>query len=562
MARLLGPDANSRFVYVTLNGALRSAAHLTATIYSAATGSTLANVAVYDGTSTPGAVISDATLTVDTDSLLPRFWFPDGVDTVYVSVNGGTRVAVNADYDARIDAALPLAGGTLTGSLVIPTGTLTVGGFGLPILAPLGRRPSWRSATTLFNLGASGHGWASGGAGTASSDVNSTAQFVRGTQSARLTTTGDGAQSQIRKTGISSMNLAGKMIRVLLRVDDVTHLNLLQFTIGSSTFANFFKWTIHTHSATNPNYVQSGEWVLIHFSWADVESAGGTCSIGADGQPSTKSGFTDLQLSAKDNATGAITYHLQSVEIVNDTTATFSGGVCSITFDDSWKSVIDYARPKMDALGFRGTSYQIVDLVDADTSHVSLADLRALQNLSGWEIAAHAYTSSAHSQANGYADLTAAQVDTEFKWMKAWLVTNGFNGDGLAYPKGRFANTTDGVAIDQIAARYWTSARSIISETKETFAPAAYHRLKAITGVNDGTALGGTTVTALTAAGGPLDRCQLSGDWLILCFHKLVTGTPATSDEISQTGFNTVMDAINSRSIPVLPVTDALRYYT
>jgi hypothetical protein len=103
VTRLLGPDANSRFVYVIVNGTLRSAASLTAIVYSAAAGSTLADIATYDGTTTPGASISGSTLTVDVDSLLPRFWFPDGVDIVYVSVNGGTRVAVNADYDARLD---------------------------------------------------------------------------------------------------------------------------------------------------------------------------------------------------------------------------------------------------------------------------------------------------------------------------------------------------------------------------------------------------------------------------------------------------------------------------
>jgi parallel beta-helix repeat protein len=103
MARLLGPDANGRFVYVAAAGTLRSAVGLTATVYAASTGSTLADIASYDGTATPGATISGSTLTVDTDSLLPRFWFPDGADTVYISANGGTRVAVNADYDARLD---------------------------------------------------------------------------------------------------------------------------------------------------------------------------------------------------------------------------------------------------------------------------------------------------------------------------------------------------------------------------------------------------------------------------------------------------------------------------
>jgi lysophospholipase L1-like esterase len=104
VARLLGPDANARFVYTSVGGTLRSAAGLTATVYSTAVGNLLADIATYDGTNTPGATISGSTLTVDSDSFLPRFWFPDTVDTVYVSVNGGTRVALNADYDARLDA--------------------------------------------------------------------------------------------------------------------------------------------------------------------------------------------------------------------------------------------------------------------------------------------------------------------------------------------------------------------------------------------------------------------------------------------------------------------------
>jgi hypothetical protein len=118
MARLLGPDANGRLVYITSGGSLRSAYGKTATVYAAATGTTLANIATYDGTGAPGTVTAGSTLTVDADSLLPRFWFPDGVDTVYVSVAGGTRVAVNADYDARIDALLSQVGGA--GAATLP----------------------------------------------------------------------------------------------------------------------------------------------------------------------------------------------------------------------------------------------------------------------------------------------------------------------------------------------------------------------------------------------------------------------------------------------------------
>ncbi|KUN43426.1 hypothetical protein AQJ27_30600 [Streptomyces olivochromogenes] len=47
------------------------------------------------------------------------------------------------------------------------------------------------------------------------------------------------------------MNLTGKLIRLILKVDDVTHLDRLEFLIGTSTFTNYFRWTVHTHSAVN-----------------------------------------------------------------------------------------------------------------------------------------------------------------------------------------------------------------------------------------------------------------------------------------------------------------------
>ena len=63
----------------------------------------------------------------------------------------------------------------------------------------------------------------------------------------------------------------------------------------------------------------------------------------------------------------------------------------------------------------------------------------------------------------------------------------------------------------------------------------------------------------LTKAGGSLDRCKLSGSWLILTFHEVVAGTAATSNQCSQTDFNSIMDGIASRGIPVLPVGEVLR---
>lgn len=102
MARLLGPDAGSRRIDL---GDGRSAWGRAATVYTDPAATVLADIATYDGTTTPGGSITGSAVTVDNESRLPRFWFPPGVDTLYVRVVGLAGVQqVNADYDPRIDA--------------------------------------------------------------------------------------------------------------------------------------------------------------------------------------------------------------------------------------------------------------------------------------------------------------------------------------------------------------------------------------------------------------------------------------------------------------------------
>lgn len=101
MAQLLGPDDGSRTVLLGLG---QTAHGRTATVYSNSVATSLATINVYDGTDTPGAAISGSALTVDSESRIPQFWFPDGVDTLYVRVNGlATIKTVYADVDRRLD---------------------------------------------------------------------------------------------------------------------------------------------------------------------------------------------------------------------------------------------------------------------------------------------------------------------------------------------------------------------------------------------------------------------------------------------------------------------------
>lgn len=462
-----------------------------------------------------------------------------------------------AQLDARYTAAataLPLAGGTVTGDLAV-SGHLTQSGFQLPLLGQT-RRVPYRAPVFTQNF-QTGHGWSATGAGVSTSNLNDTSIFVRGTQSATVTTAANGSQSAITLTGGTARDLTGKMIRLTFYIADVTHLANIVFYAGTSGLANYFYFPVHTHSGSALNYVQSGEWVTCTVSWADIQSAGGTFSIGATGVPSVTTGMTDMRFAVTDDAAGAVTYHLQSVEIVPDTSATFPNGVVSLTFDDSYQSVYDLARPYMDGYGYRGTLYTIVQNLGTST-YLTLPELQSVAKYSGWEVAGHAYTSAAHNA--GYQTLTSDQVNVEMRSMKAWLVSNGFPADNFAYPSGRYDKTTDGVPIDQIAGQYFSTARTIVSENGEVWPPAMPQRMKAKTGISS--FAGGTVVSTITATGGPLDRCVNDGDWYIIALHQILASSLTANTQILQSDFNTLMDAINSRGIPVLPVGDVVRYYS
>ncbi|CAL9550906.1 Peptidoglycan/xylan/chitin deacetylase (PgdA/CDA1 family) OS=Streptomyces griseomycini OX=66895 GN=FHS37_001571 PE=4 SV=1 [Streptomyces griseomycini] len=464
------------------------------------------------------------------------------------------------------------AGGVAAGvagrDLILPasdesgTGALDLGGgrrlenLTPPTYAPTGRRPRYRRATWSEQF-QQGHEWSAGGEGTASSDSD-TEVFTRGDRSLRVTTRGDGVQSFVRRTGMDSMDLKGKMLRLVFRVEDVAHLKRMEFYLGSRELANYFSWTFHYHAAEGTNYVQSGDWVTVHLQWADVTGASGENKLSSRGEPSVRSGFTDMSFAVYDDGKGPVTYHLQAVEVVADTTDVFPKGVVSITFDDSHKSVHDFARPVMDRYGMPGTLYNIADAIGTEP-FMSIGQMRSLQDSSGWEMAGHAYSLKAHDAS--YPKLAAEEVDDDFRKLREWLVAHGFTSEHFAYPHGAFGKTRDGVPVDLLAARHFTTARSIISETSESFAPAMPYRLKALTGINDGEETSGETLADVIGAGGALDRCARSGDWLILCLHRIVEGVPTENTELSTKGLARLMREIDKRGIEVLTVQEAMAYY-
>lgn len=411
-----------------------------------------------------------------------------------------------------------------------------------PVLPPM-VRPQPSSILTHFQAG---HGFTNSAGSTFT--ANDTTDFAMGTQATKIVSGGTGVAANVSNTALPTFDTTNKLVRVVLKVDDITHLVGLNLFLGASGgFTNYYKWIIQG-GAVSSNYVVSGEWVTITLNWHDAT---------VTGAPS-RSSLGSIRLQATDdNTANPVTVHCQAIELIPDAASRFPNGVVSICFDDGWQSAFDYGKPKLDAYGYPASIYTIADIVGT-ASRVTLPELQAARD-EGWEIAAHAYADTVH--AASYTAVTAATLNSDVASMRGYLVDNGFPGlDGFAYPLGQYGKTTDGVSTTALMRQFYSYARTTSSKTKETLPPADAYRLRAASDIS--AAAGGRTPTSLTTAGtGDLAVAKTNQSWLILVFHKIVTGTAANTLEIKQTDFDSIIDAINSQGIPVRTVGDVIRSF-
>lgn len=442
---------------------------------------------------------------------------------------------------------------------------LTLGGLPSPVasIPPSTRPVPWRAASWSQQFQA-GHGWSSGGAGLASSNLNDTSVFCRGTQSATLTTNGAGGQANLFKLNGTVPDLTGKAVRVILRVDDSTHLRsgAVNLYVGTNGLGQTFKWRLNLADNTSM-LVTSGDWVTLTAQWCNVDSAAGTAFALSGGKPSATSGFTDMQVQVLDDGSGPVTVHVQAVEVIPDTAATYPKGVVSLAFDDSYDSVYSLARPVMDAAGVAGTTYTIAQNLGT-SGYMTVDNLHVLQDQCGWEVAGHAYAQAAHAAT--YPALTAAEVDGDARSMRAWLVTNGFQGDSFAYPSGNYEKTTDGVEVDSIVRRYFANGRTILSAilagtnygNADMWPPPMPWRLRAVQPVT-ADITGSANVTNLLAAGSTLDRVAASGGWLHLVFHQITTAAAVNTLQCQQSDLKSLIAGAQARGMQILPAGSVMR---
>lgn len=417
---------------------------------------------------------------------------------------------------------------------------------GQGVFAPVGvglspaRVRNKRTPGKVITTFQAGHGFTVGNA-DATSNINDTANFDLGSQSATLITKGDGSVSTLGNGAVTTaVNLGTHNLRLRFRGTNLAKIARFEVYGGTAGLTNRYQWG----AGSGPvglyrqevnyavNYSKDGEWVDLDLSLADATVSG----------TPDRTTINAWQLRLADDATGKVTVNYQGLYAVPKS-PTYPTGVVSWTWDDSVLSPLELAKPRLDRYGFLSTFYVILDVLGTP-GYFSLAQARALYS-QGNDIAPHCTTLARHSSPNGMVDLTADQLEQEFRDLKAWQYAQGFtrSADHFATPQGKFTP-----AMVDAMRRYFASHRSTVYFSRETLRPGSTMRLRCIPLPGLGSAM---TVAQCTAA---IDAAYAEGAWVIFMGHKVVAGASTSPLECTQADFHTVCDYVATKGIPVDPV--------
>lgn len=398
---------------------------------------------------------------------------------------------------------------------------------------PRSARPLVNTSGKIITSFASGHGFFSSLAGTATANVNDTSDQIMSDRCVTVTTGGDGGNNFIKGNSLTAFDSTGKFVRVRVKLPASGTANIATLSVFLSTdnvVANYYSGDLAGPNSTWPDWAGGdGGWQGITLPWG---------SMGTTGAP-TRAGLNSCWLKVADKNGVPITVKFGGVELLPDPTA----GAVSITFDDGFLSQWTQARAKMAQYRFPGTAYIIRDVIGT-SNYMTLQNLKDLQEI-GWDIASHASTVANHNLAGGFTDLAPKDVEAEFRGIKGWLVRNGFRaGAHWAMPRGMH----NGVTRDK-AKMHFSSARGTFGPNKETWPPADFQKLRV---------LYATDSMPTSTFASEVTNAINNKTWLILVFHDIVASPAASSTDYSITNFGTVIDNIASSGLAVRTISDVI----
>lgn len=388
-----------------------------------------------------------------------------------------------------------------------------------PVADPLRPRPMPpRAQPHWLALFEAGHGITPTGTFTAFTDH--TADYLFGSQSVRLTIDPASSQAIIPFTLPAPVDITDQHFVLWIKSADIDRIGQFELRLGNATVTSFFRipnWTLGTEKATH-----SGRWTPVAFSMARKASNIGTPSL-------TSVAAGELRVSS--TPAGGLDMLIDSLGMVPHARAAFPQGVVTFVFDDAFVSMDTEARRIMDRYGYPGVTAAIADVTE-EPGRTSLARLRVLRDLHGWEIGGHAPTAA--EEAARLTSMTWEERESYLIRLKMWLRSEGFYSDFFVYPGGE----QDAEIIEQVG-RYFNTARDTSGQPRYNLPNYLDPLMLTQTGAGAG---------MLAAIAETPVHCH----WSILYFHKVGTGGISVAD------FEAVVEACHTTGVEVLTVEQVL----
>lgn len=491
------------------------------TIYTDAACTTVADIQTPAGAAISGAVIAVA------NNRRVTFLGPNNVRTVYTKPSTDTTIKVTL---TSLDA-----GDATTDEEIDASSTTASAAYALSSLgyAPSLRIPARPAQSVLLDMGTAGHGATTNG--STGTDLNDTTNYVRGTQAAKVVTSGAGGiGAYVRKVGLS-LNLTDKRLLASIMIDDWTHVASVRVILYTDA-SNFRLINLWENSA-NTKPAAGGEWAILTADQSSTASTTGTLNLAS---------ITEIRIVVTDDATGnPVTWRMNHLAAFGKSTP-YPQGCVIFTTDDNYAAQHTILRPALDKYGFGATAFTILDLIGAGGS-ASLKQLQDAQSYSGWDIAGHAATLAAHNAVGGYSSLSDTDLDTELRTLKAGLL-NGFGrgADHFAYPQGLFD-----ARVEAAVRRYFATARCVGSALRETLPPGNRTRMRSVV-LNNTSSL---TVGGQLALQTIVDLAYTNASTVIFTVHDIKT-TPTLGTEAATSVVTGLVDYVATKGIPVRTLDD------
>jgi hypothetical protein len=454
-------------------------------------------------TTTADVVADPALLTAVQTAILAAHDTDTERETFIPSRLSDTAVRALAPHgtDTEREAFIPARlSGTALGATYKPIG-----------LTGLGARPLLPPSRVISRF-AAGHAWTGG--------ADDLTVKLYGDRSYKGVTDGVGGQKVLAAPSTPVVDWTGTYVRIAIRVDDPLKLGSTQLAVDAPAGSTYTFSVVGSTGAEG--LLSAGEWTFFTFPLT-----AGTVT----GTP-TWTTVSRPRLVTRDRGAGAVTINIGAVELLPNLTATYPAGVLVLEADDGFTAHKTILRPMLDALGVPCTLNPIIERITNGTAGMTVTDLRDMQDRSGWQISAHAYTQAVH---NGPL-VTPADAATDFAAIKKWMRDNGFHAgsDDFALCPGVGTRLPAGTMRDTVAA-YWRSAR-MFTGFGETVVPADPLSFRSI-------GFSGNSVAQLQAN---VDQAAGPGGVFHLSLHDVLAGaTNGTSSGLAAIAVNNLQTVLS-----------------